>query len=449
MTMPYYKTVDSSVVPSGSPTADKELQTSLFCEKVGFRSRPKANGVSTLIPSGQAEPYSWLEDYNALKARTYVSAHPELASLFKKDKGHAWDLRTAEFKGDLWSFTLDVFGNRYRTVINARPRTSIAGSRDPLTFAGTDVELANYGALEYGRTAPTPDQISMSAIIGELREGLPALIPAFLGTGTKRNFKSTLQRQTRRARDAGSDYLNVQFGWIPLLNDVRSIATALAVATAAVTGNNLETHRRRYKPEKDDTITGSSSALSVITREFSDDFETGGTASSVSLGGLGYRTWFSQRHEIEYSFEGEFVRLPEGQKDYSSYLVKLDELMRWDITPMDLWQLAPWSWLVDWFFDIGGQLDAWNSATTNRILSLYAYAMRDERLTTTSVISDIAGVSEAYTYQGPRSVFSQVKIRRRQRVKANPFGFTLDPLNQLSAGQLAILGALGLTKLKR
>jgi hypothetical protein len=161
-----------------------------------------------------------------------------------------------------------------------------------------------------------------------------------------------------------------------------------------------------------------------------------------------FNSWITQRHKINYSFEAEFVRLPEGQKDYSSYLVKLDELMRWDITPMDLWQLAPWSWLVDWFFDIGGQLDAWNSATSNHILSLYAYGMREESIETTTLLSNVRGTAGG-VYSGPPTLYSRVEATHKQRIKANPFGYVLNPMQQLSAGQMAILGALGLTKVRR
>jgi hypothetical protein len=453
MTMPYYRTVVEENVKSlsGINNVSHNLQTRMFTEHVGFRSRPRKDGTVTPLKSGQAEPYSWLDDYNAIKARTFQSKHPELASLFKKDKGHVWDLATCDFSPKLASFQILYRNGSYITNTNVRPVALLSGMLTPWDLTGTANQLSSYSALEYGRTAPTSDEISMSAIIGELREGLPALIPAFLTLGSKRNFKSTLQRQTRRVRDAGSDYLNVQFGWIPLLSDVRKIATALAVATAAISGDSLATHRRRDKPEKDTTISGSTGAISFHKRHSSPaTFLTTLPGTSETQGSMLCNVWVSQRHQIDYSFEAEFLRLPEGQKDYSSYLTKLDELMRWDITPMDLWQLAPWSWLVDWFFDIGGQLDAWNSATSNRILSLYAYGMRDERLSTTVIVSDIRGGNTSdYKYVGPSTFFTEIKARRRQRIKANPFGFTPDPLNQLSAGQLAILGALGLTKIRR
>jgi hypothetical protein len=454
MTMPYYKSYSENTVEAFSgPSSTYQLQTSLFAENIGWRSRPKDGTRSTLLSGSQAEPFSWLDANNRIKQQTYVSADPELASLFKKDKGHNWDCLTADIQGGLWSYDVWKGSLPIANRRNNRPYPTLTGGRAPLDLlASATTDLNSYAALEYGRTAPTADQFSISAFIGELREGLPALIPALLGTGSKRNFKSTLQRQTRRAKDAGSDYLNVQFGWIPLLNDVRSIASALAVATSAISGNGLETHRRRFKPDKDVTLVGTSALSSNTLRESSALFGTVGPGTATTIGqGLLADNWVNQRHQIDFSFEAEFLRLPEGTKDYGPYLEKFDELFRWDITPQDLWQLAPWSWLVDWFFDIGGQLDAWGSATSNRILSLYAYGMRDERLTTTSVVSNIriSASFPTYSYVGPRSVFTQYNVRRRQRVKANPFGYTLNPLTSLNGGQLAILAALGLTKIKR
>jgi hypothetical protein len=287
----------------------------------------------------------------------------------------------------------------------------------------------------------------MSAFIGELREGLPALIPALLVTGNKAAFKSTLKKQTKRLHDAGSDYLNVQFGWIPLLSDVRKIATALAVATVAISGDSLSTHRRREKPGVEFVNSGKPTNLAYFNRIISADLGSN-TGSLTGVSNLLHSIWVSQTKTVDYSFEAEFLRLPEAQVDFGPYLNKLNELMRWDITPSDLWQLAPWSWLVDWFFDIGGQLESWQSATSNRILSLYAYGMRDERRSTTTIVSDIRGVT-GVDYIGPKSIYYRSDYRRRQRLKANPFGYILNPLNQLSAGQLAILGALGLTKTRR
>jgi hypothetical protein len=239
-----------------------------------------------------------------------------------------------------------------------------------------------------------------------------------------------------------------------LLADTRKIATALAVATTAITGPSISTHRRRDRRELDVAVSGNFPLPNCLGR--AELAETAWGSPSVWRGTSPYgvfgTAWQSQIHTIDYSFEAEFLRLPEASKDYGPYLNKLDELMRWDLRPVDFWQLAPWSWLVDWFFDIGGQLASWESATTNRILSLYAYGMRDERRKSTTVASVNPGSNTTpyfTTYVGPKSVFQQIDIQRRQRIKANPFGYILNPVSQLNAGQIAILAALGLTKTRR
>jgi len=458
--MPYYQSVEHINFPAhlSSDVVVKQTPQDLFFER-GFRTRPRATGISTLIPGSAAEPYSWLDANNSIKAQNFRSAHPELASLFKKDKGHSWYLATCKVSGTPWTarsnFRLAPYQSWSNLLFDYYNLSSLTGGNHaPFTFLGTDVELSNYAALEYGKTAPTSDQFSASAFIGELREGLPALIPVLIQTGPKLAFRDTLKKQAKRAKDAGSDYLNVQFGWIPLLNDVRKIATALAVATTAVTGQSISTHRRREGRVRDIAVSGNFALPNCVVSAELSAAQWG--ISSTWRGGGPYGVfgsiWQSQKHTIDYSFEAEFLRLPEGSKDYSVYTDKLSELMRWDLRPSDLWQLAPWSWLVDWFTDIGGQLESWESATSNRILSLYAYGMRDERKLSTSVASVSSGGNYTpyfTTYFGPSSVFQQIEIRRRQRIKANPFGYVLNPLSQLTAGQLAILGALGLTKTKR
>ncbi len=449
--MPYYRTIDHKTVPSNDGYWYRDLPVDLYFEKWGWRNSPPRRGTTTLVPGKVAEPFSWLDANNSIKAGVFRSEHPNIAHLFKKDVGHSWDLATAKFSPELFSYRTQNQYGQITTGTNLRliGQQGIPNYKDPLSFEGTDIQLSNYAALEYGSTAPTSDQFSVSAFVGELREGLPRLIPALLSTGDKRAFKKTLERQTRRAKDAGSDYLNVQFGWIPLLSDVRKIATALAVATTATSSSELTTHRRREKPGSDVTYAGSSNLVSGFVSHNMSAFgsEVPGVAANVEIA---CTAWGSQRSTMEYSFEAEFLRLPRNSYDDTVYLSKFEELMRVDITPEDLWQLAPWSWLVDWFFDIGGQLESWQSATTNSILSLYAYGMRTERRLTTTVLSDMRKLTGWHAfYEGPSTYFGTIEAVRKQRIKANPFGYNLEPLTQLSAGQLAILGALGLTKTKR
>jgi hypothetical protein len=104
--------------------------------------------------------------------------------------------------------------------------------------------------------------------------------------------------------------------------------------------------------------------------------------------------------------------------------------------------------LVDWFFDIGKAIESYETALSNRVLSTYMYAMEETVSTTQVLVTDLRGQT-GVSYTGPRSWSFQWEYSRKRRIRANPFGFTLNPESALTAAQFAILGALGLTKVRR
>jgi hypothetical protein len=169
---------------------------------------------------------------------------------------------------------------------------------------------------------------------------------------------------------------------------------------------------------------------------------------AISFLGLNGQAIRSSRVEVRRWFEGEYVYLPKAGFNPGDHLERFETLMKTDLTPSDLWQLSPWSWLVDWFLDIGGAIEAYETATSSRVLSTYAYAMEETLTRKGSLIWSIAPDTNRY-YAGPRSFAGEWVYHRKLRIRANPFGFTLNPTVSLTALQLGILGALGLTRLRR
>jgi hypothetical protein len=404
--------------------------------ETGFRTRPpKATSVSE-IDKRVADPYSWFADLNEVKKRAAVKNGFD-ASAFRQDKGHPWSLEKFRFNGKL----LDChFGN---TGVNTR--IHYVGYPQLVTLAGdsngfnlpASTGLQSWAAVKYGQTAPTSDRFSAPAFIGELREGLPKLIPALL-KGKVSTFKGL-----------GNDYLNVQFGWIPFLRDVQAIATTLYRATNGLFAPWGATHRSR----------GENPVISTDTSSvpWAGGFVTAGwdpagfglpVTQNVSFLGLSGQAIRSSRVERSRWLEAEYVYLPKAGFDPGDHYEKFQTLMKTDLTPSDLWQLSPWSWLVDWFLDIGGAIEAYETATSSRVLSTYAYAMEE---TTTRKGSLIWGITPDVNrvYTGPRSFAGEWVYHRKLRIRANPFGFTLNPETTLTGVQLAILGALGLTRLRR
>jgi hypothetical protein len=105
------------------------------------------------------------------------------------------------------------------------------------------------------------------------------------------------------------------------------------------------------------------------------------------------------------------------------------------ISPSLLWEVTPFSWLFDWFGNIGDILANAEDADLYSLVSRNAFLMGR---------SDIRFDFEAQRTCG-RNVFQETwpySFVRKQRVKASPYGFNVQ-FGDLSAKQIGILGALG------
>jgi hypothetical protein len=101
-----------------------------------------------------------------------------------------------------------------------------------------------------------------------------------------------------------------------------------------------------------------------------------------------------------------------------------------------LWELAPWTWLSDWFVNIGDILSLNAAISTNDQVLQYAYLMHETQV---SYKYSHSGVILAEKPTGPIS--SLITQRKQERVRATPYGFGVN-LNGLSPEQIAILAAL-------
>jgi hypothetical protein len=167
---------------------------------------------------------------------------------------------------------------------------------------------------------------------------------------------------------------------------------------------------------------------------------TGGTASYNLVKTSTSKRWF----------EGEFSLFYPLKFDPESYLSRLDVLVNTKLTPRTLWELAPWSWLVDWNLRIGDTIKANELAANDNLIMHYGYAMEKTVYTTglswhqTSSPNVSGRIWNNFPNRG--GYFATTTYKRRLR--ANPYGFQAGGQSALTGHQLGILGALGLTKLK-
>ncbi|DAD51864.1 maturation protein, partial [ssRNA phage Gephyllon.1_23] len=290
----------------------------------------------------------------------------------------------------------------------------------PVLATGTNMNA--FGASAIANALPTNPNFSLATALGELRsDGIPDLPGA------------SLKERVSVARGAGHEYLNVEFGWLPLIRDVRAFAHSVKNShelIAQYVKNSDRKIRRR---------TGGPSASSSASM-------TGSGALSPSAGNFSCTCYVRETAETKYWFSGAFrYHVPLGDSTWdrlSRYEQYSNYLLGTRMTPEVLWNIAPWSWAVDWFTNTGDVIHNISTLGFDGLVMQYGYAMRqstllsDQRFVTTGSASRIP-----FGWEFQR----QEVLEYKQRIAANPYGFGVTDLS-LSSRQLGILAALGLTQ---
>jgi len=146
----------------------------------------------------------------------------------------------------------------------------------------------------------------------------------------------------------------------------------------------------------------------------------------------------------DWWFSGAFVYYIGANDSLLEKLANFEQkgnrLLGLRITPETLWELIPWSWLVDWFVCIQDALAVSSMFQTDGLVLKYGYLMRHQVLRNTYAVTGtpLYGASVG-------AVIHSYVVEQKERMKATPYGFGIN-LNALTSTQWAILAALGLTK---
>lgn len=329
-----------------------------------------------------------------------------------------------EFQGVMWPTTTVYHGPIVPIHVPNQPQYF------PEAVHSSEEELNAYGATAVARCKPTNPIADLSTAIGEIyREGLPHLV----GSQTWKN-------RNQRLKNLGGDYLNVQFGWRPLLNEVSSFANAITHAKTVLEQYERDAGksvRRQYRfPEHrsvEETVLNDSRSAILL----------GGSSEFYDFENLG-RLVLTREIVQNRWFSGAFTYyLPTGydsRKMMDKYALAAKKLFGLTPTPDTLWNLAPWSWAVDWFSSTGDVISNLTSWAIDGLVMHYGYIMEHTVVRDTYSLSDTGLIDRNVKVQ-PLTFVTETKIRE----PANPFGFGLT-YDGLSPSQKAILVALGISK---
>lgn len=309
------------------------------------------------------------------------------------------------------SFTSDQLNDRYNSV--ALPSTP----------------LSNYGAEAMNKINPTNiSKANLALSLVELwKEGLPS-IPGI------QSLKKGLKRGS-----TGGEYLNVEFGWKPLVTDILNVIDAfensVKVYNQLVRDNGRKVRRRATVFRE---VTNSQTTSRIVrcypvawNRRFGGDTVTADTRLSTRVWTVGRGSYF----------------IPDIQSQSFKSRLK-QELLGARPNLALIYELMPWSWMIDWVSNVGEVIQYHLGPQVSEFVIDYAYLMRH-------VQKDITYSMPTYQTEFSSQKGSEIwdipglqareRFETKERIVSSSFGFGLTP-SGFSSKQWAILAALGVSK---
>jgi hypothetical protein len=289
-------------------------------------------------------------------------------------------------------------------------------------------QMEGKGATAIARTIPTNPVAHTAQFLGELREGLPTLP----GKHLKRH----------KFTGAADEFLNVEFGALPLVSDVQDIWRAAEAADKRISQLERDSGRlvrRRYVFPLERTV----GAEEVVKNPWpgSPALRTGSTGAYDAITGKLVRV---RTTESRMWFSGAYTYLyPKGDNALEKTrraAANLRSTFGLDLTPELFWELTPWSWAVDWVSNIGDVMTNMSRLSRDNLVLRWGYMMCTWKCTDTYTLTgqSFAGIGSPALTQSFTTIV-------KKRIKASPYGFALD-LGTFSDTQWAILAALGISR---
>lgn len=317
-------------------------------------------------------------------------------------------------------------------------RQDWSGTRVPLPFFTThpfsrdptpgspflESQMDAWGTIGVNRAYPIKRQLSLAQTMAELkREGLPRISGIQLGKALPSH---SIKELPGTISAVGGEYLNFQFGIRPILSDLQDLILyddSLADRLLELRRTKKSIHRKSTVLEDIVNVTKSSTDLSPQLSFFESKYG-GGLGAVKVVEKSTTNVWFSGEFQFLYPPPLRSIPGLEQTKEimFKAGLEPSSEL---------IWQLQPWSWLVDWETSVGEAFSNSARFSIDHAVMRYGYVMYRKETT--------------WSYSNPFFGELKVKAINFQRRRANPFGFGVT-FSSLTEKQWSILAALGLSR---
>jgi hypothetical protein len=305
---------------------------------------------------------------------------------------------------------------------------------------------AGWGPTAWARSAPKIEMASGYVFLSESRD-----IPRMLKT-TSRVFHDSWKLMggsgssaSMAPKKVADHFLNHEFGWAPFLSDLGKFYTAYQntanyMSQMAHGNDRWKVYRRTLSDVKQVTkLASGTGQLSEPRLAPSTYFRPGVSATwelfeevSTIVTSSGQFKWYKPEFEIDgnqnFVHNSAFDRIGRQMTMYG---------LR--ISPSNVWRATPWTWLIDWGFNVGRNIDRIQETLLDGVVAKYLYLMHHK-------VRTLVLYESLPFAQGDVKLVWRRYIDVKQRKEADsPYGFD-SPWDSLSPMRLAILAALGLSR---
>lgn len=319
-------------------------------------------------------------------------------------------------------------------------------------------DISALGDEAYQKLRPKIEQVSVSVALAESRD-LPRMLKTSAGlfhdAWGQISARSTLGKAIRgsdrirwrmQPKKAADNFLNHQFGWVPFLSDMSKMyktwqdASIIKSRLNRQNGQWLKRHTRIKRLLESENV--------IYTRtDYPGCQPAGYPFYGMYKPGSPIKYTVTLKEYTDVWYEGQFrFYRPEFDRSLDGYDSVYREVQRMmalygvNTNPTTIWAATPWSWLVDWFTNTRDVIQRLEDYGTDQVASKYMYLMHHRRR--------VFEMHSQFTTKDDRYHdlywYRSADIKRRQPASSS-FGFNL-ATSSLTGRQLAILGALGITR---
>lgn len=314
----------------------------------------------------------------------------------------------------------------------------------PSDFSESELEdqverLDGDGGTAWARFRPNKPNASLGQTIAEI-SSLPKMLKStalifhtlWKSMGGKRKIADT-------SKAVADEWLNNQFGWKPFLSDCRGFIHTTHNLSDEIARVRQENGNYQFvggtvtNSSEEETLSSSNTATYHYPTAIGSIWLSSPYGSYVAKVRTTEKSWFKAK--MKYYIPSFSLPGWRGDLAIASHLYGLR------ITPTLLYEIMPWSWLIDWFTNVGSQIQNWESIYLDGLHAKYACIMQ--------TISRGVYIDSTLNLSGGAvsCTFAEEQVIKRRSSAMSPFGWAVDK-NSLSNWQKSILGAIGLSKLR-